>query len=121
MQNTQANVLGVSANSYAVPLTVELDVFADRISDTWTLTSEAAEVEFHGDLNNIRAWAVYMSSRKHTADIIVAPVFNIKTTDNGDGYEVEVIGYPAKYVNWKSATSEDMEWIRTEKLINIKD
>lgn len=117
IQDTQARMLDVTSNGYVKPLTVELKVddSKGRVRDIWPLTKEQAEVEMKGDIVNIRSYAVYMSSKKHNADVIVAATFNFKTTDNGDGYEIEVVGFPASFINWKTATPTDYEWIRMEK------
>ena len=74
MQETQARLLDVTSNAYVKPLTVELqiDKSKGRIKDEWTLTREQAEQEMNGDLVNIRSYAIYMSSQKHNADVIVA-------------------------------------------------
>lgn len=94
MQETQARLLDVTSNAYVKPLTVELqiDKSKGRIKDEWTLTREQAEQEMNGDLVNIRSYAIYMSSQKHNADVIVAATFNVKTNDDGNGYKVTVIG-----------------------------
>ena len=117
IQDTQARMLDVTSNGYVKPLTVELKVddSKGRVRDIWPLTKEQAEVEMKGDIVNIRSYAVYMSSKKHNADVIVAATFNFKTTDNGDGYEIEVVGFHASFINWKTATPTDYEWIRMEK------
>lgn len=114
MENTQARILNANASAYVTPLTVELDV-SSRVTDVWTLTKEEAESDMGGNLANIRSWAAYKSARKYDADVIVSPIFNITSNSAGDGYEVEVIGFPAKYTNWKSATKEDYEWMAIEK------
>ena len=90
MQETQARLLDVTSNAYVKPLTVELqiDKSKGRIKDEWTLTREQAEQEMNGDLVNIRSYAIYMSSQKHNADVIVAATFNVKTNDDGNGYKV---------------------------------
>ena len=74
-----------------------------------------------GDIVNIRSYAVYMSSQKHNADVIVAATFNIKTNDEGTGYIVTVVGYPATFANWKTAEASDYEWIRMEKTLTTAD
>jgi hypothetical protein len=90
----------------------QIDKSKGRIKDEWTLTREQAEQEMNGDLVNIRSYAIYMSSQKHNADVIVAATFNVKTNDDGNGYKVTVIGYPATFINWKTAEASDYEWIR---------
>ena len=123
MQETQARLLDVTSNAYVKPLTVELqiDKSKGRIKDEWTLTREQAEQEMNGDLVNIRSYAIYMSSQKHNADVIVAATFNVKTNDDGNGYKVTVIGYPATFINWKTAEASDYEWIRMEKTLTTAD
>ena len=117
IQDTQARMLDVTSNGYVKPLTVELkvDESKGRVRDVWPLTKEQAEVEMKGDIVNIRSYAVYMSSKKHNADVIVAATFNFKSSDDGDGYEIEVVGFPASFINWKTATTTDYEWIKMEK------
>ena len=123
IQDTQARLLDMQSNGYVKPLTVELKVddSKGRIRDTWPLTKEQVEAEMRGDIVNIRSYAVYMSSKKHNADVIVAATFNFKSSDNSDGYEIEVVGFPASFINWKTATQADYEWIKMEKVQTTAD
>lgn len=123
IQETQARLLDMWSNGYVKPLTVELkvDESKGRIRDQWQLTREQAETEMNGDLKNIRSYAVYMSSKKHNCDVIVAATFNFKSTDDGKGYEIELVGFPASFINWKTATQADYEWIRMEKTQTTMD
>ncbi len=123
IQDTQARLLDVTSNAYVKPLTVELviDKSKGRIRDEWTLTKELAETEMKGDIVNIRSYAVYMSSQKHNADVIVAATFNFRTNDEGTGYLITVVGYPATFQNWKTADASDYEWIRMEKTLTTAD
>ena len=123
IQDTQARLLDVTSNAYVKPLTVELkvDKSKGRIRDEWTLTREQAEAEMKGDIVNIRSYAVYMSPQKHNADVIVAATFNFRTNDEGTGYLITVVGYPATFENWKTADTTDYEWIRMEKTLTTAD
>lgn len=123
IQDTQARLLDVTSNAYVHPLTVELQVIesAGRIRDVWPLTREQAEVEMQGDIVNIRSYGVFMSSKKHNADVIVAATFNFHTTDDGKGYEIEVVGFPAIFTKWATAKPTDYEWIRMEKVQTTDD
>lgn len=122
VQYTQARLLDTQSNSYVKPLTVELKV-ADggRVRDQWRIAREDAEAAMNGDIANIRSYAVYLSSNKHNCDVIVAATFNIKTSDDGKYYDIEVVGFPASFVNWKTATQADYEWIRMEKVQTTAD
>lgn len=123
-QDTHARLLDVTSNAYVKPLTVELkvDTSKGRIVDVWPLTKEQVEVEMGGDIANIRSWGVYQSSKKHNVDVIVAATFNFKTDDTRDGfYQLTVVGYPASFVNWATATEADYEWIRMEKVVTTSE
>ncbi len=123
MQDTQARLLDVTTNAYVKPLTVELQVDTNtgRIRDVWTLTNEEAIVEMDGDLANIRSWAVYKSAEKHNADVIIAATFNVRTNDDATGFEVTVVGYPGNFKNWTTATNDDLEWMRMEKVYTTNE
>lgn len=113
-QDTQARLLDVTSNAYVKPLTVELKVLTTtRVNEIIKLTKQEVEQDMNGDLSNIRSYAVYRASQLHNCDVIVAATFNVRTADGG--YEVNIIGYPANFVNWKTATQDDYEWIRMEK------
>ena len=69
----------------------------------------------NGELNNIRSFAIYSISKKEDCDVIVAATINVKSKDDGTGFLINIVGYPANFINWKTATQEDYEWIRMEK------
>lgn len=123
VQETQARLLDVTSNAYVHPLTVELKVLTTKsVSDKFYLTKDQVENEMRGDMANIRSYGVFMSSKAHQADVIVAATFNFKTSDERPGfYELEVVGYPAVFVNWKTAVPADYEWIRMEKTQTTAD
>lgn len=120
--NTQSRLVGTTANAYVKPLTVELKVTSNqRIEDEWVFTREEIE-SMKGDLNDIRSAAIYRSSTKYKADAIVAATFRIHNNPKNDGsFLVEVKGYPANFINWKTATVADYEWIRMEKVQTTSD
>ncbi len=106
-------VMGV----YITPLVadLEVDTIKGKIKDPWEFTNREVDA-LKGEVSNLRARALFLSTDKHHADVIVAASFDIKSKDDGTGYEVTVIGYPAKYKNWRTAVSTDNDWIRNEKL-----
>lgn len=96
---SQARVLDVQTKSDIKPVQAELRVNQVRIEDEWIFTAE--EVKALGnDLKQIHARAAFKTLQKHEADELVAPLYDVKS--NGDGsYTVTVLGYTAKFVNWK--------------------
>lgn len=116
VHDTQARLLDVTANAYVKPLTVEVQVISNtRVVDTWELTVEQVR-SMNGLTSNIRSWGVFQSSRKHNCDLLVAATFDFKNDpDNPESYQLTVMGFPANFVNWKTAEDKDYEWIRMEK------
>ena len=116
VQHTQARMLDVNANSYVKPLTVEVQVNEKigKVTDVFKLSREKVETELKGNIDNVYSYAIFLATKKYNADLIVAAIFNFQTAENGDGYEVELTGFPANFVNWKTATPDDYEWIRLE-------
>lgn len=114
-QYTQARMLDISASAHVRPLTVEIEIdkSVGRIKETWSYTKEDV-IAMGGDLSNIRANGLYKTAQKHNADIIVAPLFDLRTED-GDTYRLTVIGYPGNFVNWKSLEAKDSTWMRLNK------
>ncbi len=123
-QETQARLLDVSSNAYVKPLTVELKVKSNqRIREIVKIPRSYALVAMKGDPSNWRSYAVYEVSRRMQCDVIVAATFNIKYDEvAGDqDVQIEVVGYPADFTNWQSATPQDLEWIRMEKTITTTE
>ncbi len=123
-QETQARLLDVSANAYVKPLTVELKVKSgQRIREVVKIPRDYALVVMKGNVSNWRSYSVYEVSKRLQCDVIVAATFNIKYDEvAGDkDIEIEVVGYPADFLNWQTATTQDLEWIKLEKTITTAE
>lgn len=79
------------------------------------LSKEEVEIGMQGDLVNVRAWATYMANEEFKSDVIMAATYKVESNEKG-GYTVWVVGYPAVFDKWYTATKEDYEWIRIKKL-----
>ncbi len=117
--NTEARKVNVISNAYVKPLTVEVQVIGkQRITEVIKLSKEEVDA-LHNDQENIRNFAVYRACKLHNCDMIVAAISNIKS-EYGQT-EVEIMGYPANFINWKTATQADTAWIKLEKTLTISD
>ena len=105
------------------PTVVEVKILEEkgRIKDVWTLSREEVEVAMKGELDNIRAWGTYLSTIKNDCDVIMGATFKIEDDEKSGGYTVTVVGYPGVFTNWHTATTEDYEWIRIQKLSGADD
>lgn len=116
-RNSQSRLVEPKMGVYIKPLIADLKIDTEKgkIKDVWFFTMDEVN-SMKGEVENLRKRALFMTTEKHNADVIVAASFDISSDAKGDGYTVTVIGYPANYVNWRTASAEDNEWIRNEKL-----
>lgn len=122
--NTQARRLDVSSNAYVKPLTVELKMKSQqRIREIVKISKATAMGAMNADPNNWRNYAVYEVSKRLNCDVIVAATFNIKFDEiAGDkDVQIEVVGFPADFTNWQTATNQDLEWIKTNIISTTAD
>lgn len=119
-QTSEARAIDVYPSTYIHPLVAEVvvDMKTGRIHDTWNLSlSEYLSRQYpdndEATLQNLRAYGMFKSSEKHNCDLIVAPTFDIRITDQGA--TITILGYPANFANWNNATNADYQWIDLEK------
>lgn len=119
-QTSQARLLDVNPNTYVKPLIAELNVdkTKGRIRDKWILdaielNSRVFKDDDNATIQNLRSYAVFKSSEKHNCDVIVAATFDIHITENGA--EINIVGYPANFVNWTTGVTADYDWILLER------
>lgn len=132
-ENTQSRVAAESVmNIYVRPLTVEVEVIKGlrlaqgqqtvdgRVTITYARDSEWVEKTMRGELDEIRSWAVFQACKDCSADVILVPTFSFSNNRDNmgniiDGYQITIVGFPAKFINWKTATPADYEWIQMEQ------
>lgn len=67
----------------------------------------------------IKNYTIGEAVKKYNADVIVGPIFEIKTSEDFQTITVTVSGYPATYVNFRKATKEDIELMKSLNATNI--
>ena len=120
-RESQARLAEPTMGVYIKPLVAELEIdkTKGKIKDTWFFSMREVEA-LSRDVANLRARALFKSTIEHDADVIVAASFDIASREDQTGYDVMVIGYPAKYVRWRTAdTATDIQWIQSEKLSSL--
>lgn len=100
---------------YSKPLIADLKVNETRIDETFDFPNSEIEA-LGGDIPNLRARAMFLANKKYNCDMLVSASFDIASKSDGTGYVVNVMGYPATYINWRSSTPNDDEWIRIAKI-----
>lgn len=73
------------------------------------------------EVSEIRKWGTFQVAKAFDADVLLGPLFDVKTADAGGFYELTVIGYPARFVNWRDIRNDDYMWINVEKSTGKSD
>lgn len=110
-RQSQSRMIEPQQEVFVRPLVVDLHVTTtDRQKAVWPFPDVDIYKMTVSDVENLKINALYLTAQKFDADVIVAPTFDIRTVKKG--IEITVIGFPAKYENWKVATEEeDYKWI----------
>lgn len=118
---SQARLIEPIHSVHTKPLIADLVVDSKLGKQTHTFHFTMKEINaLQGNLENVRARALFKAVNEvYHCDVIVAASFDVQSTD--DGYDVTIIGFPASYINWRTATKEDYEWIRNEKMGVVND
>lgn len=95
------------------PLIADLQITGERIVYTekeafaaYTVTPDI--VQF---IPNFKKVALSCAARAYNADAIIGATVDVITNANGH-LEITISGYPAKYTNFRNATSEDMNLVQ---------
>lgn len=116
-QESSTRNLEPDHNMVTTPIVADLKVSPSRITYTETeayklfpLTAENAKI-MENLMPDFKRIALSRAARANDADILVGTVVDIITNNNGF-LEITVSGYPAKYVNFRNATKEDLDLAR---------
>jgi hypothetical protein len=97
---------------YAVPVVADLNVSETRIKYTETVSvnlSKLNQLEVNNLLKDLKDAALAHALKAHNADVFVQP--QISAENKGQTQIIiEIVGYPAVYKNFRSATPND-DWI----------
>ena len=124
-QYTQARKPQVWVEPMVKPLVVEVEVMKEAPT-LWKrqLARHKVERELEGKLENVYNYGIFLYAQDTNADMIVAATYNFYTnpnrTDDHDWYILEIKGLPAKFKEWRTATTADYEWMKIPNVINNK-
>lgn len=113
-EDTQARALDMVSKGYVKPLIneVKVDEAKGRQVFSIRLDKNFVENDMKGDVPNIRSYGVFLATEEWKCDVVVAPTFHLYTKENGD-YQLDVVGFAGKFINWRTMTDADLDWIRT--------
>lgn len=92
------------------PMVADLKIITEQsVSNTIVYSDMPVTTAILGEIENYKRMAMLCTARKYNADTMVAALINVDTNDNGY-LEITVTGYPARYVNFRSMSKDDL-WI----------
>lgn len=102
---------------YITPTIADLNVAKTKISETYTYKNTLTSKDMNNAENSptieyLKNYTVSQAVKKHNADVLVAPIFDIKTSDDYTAIEVTISGYPANYVNFRNVKESDTLTLR---------
>ena len=101
----QVRYFDIDPVAYIKPLVAELVV-----DNSKGLISEQVEITSNQRIADVNKYAIYVVTQKHKCDVLVAPT--VSTVNDGDKITVYVTGFPANYVNWRTCTDADLNWMQ---------
>lgn len=107
---SEARLLDFTPKVSPQDLTVSVKVIGKRIHRFISLSPEelnkrVVNNNYNQTLDNLRAYAVFVTSGVYDCDLIVGARFNIEVTSD-NGAVIEMFGYPANFVNWGGSAAE---------------
>lgn len=106
---SSARYLEPTQSIMTTPLIADLSVIGGQISYTEVEAFKDYEVtEALIDLvPSFKKIALCHAARAYKADMIIGAMVDVITNENGR-FEITITGYPAKYVNFRNATQDDI-------------
>ena len=99
------------------PTIADLQVVSDeRIEYTETLPYYVTP-EIVSFVPSFKKTVFFHATKEHGCDALVASLVDVVTTPEGF-LQITVTGYPAKYVNFRNATADDVWMVQMYQLIN---
>ena len=110
---SSARYMEPSQSIMTSPMIADLEVVGGSISYTETEAFKNYEVteELIQLVPGFKRIALSREARAHKADVIIGAMVEVITNENGR-LEITITGYPARYTNFRNATSEDMDLVK---------
>lgn len=111
--DSSARYMEPSQNIMTTPMIADLEVIGGSVSYTETEAFKNYEVteELTQLVPGFKRIALSRAARAHKADVIIGAMVDVITNENGR-LEITITGYPARYTNFRNATSNDIELVK---------
>ena len=115
---SSARYMEPSQNIMTTPMIADLEVFGGSVSYTETEAFKNYKVteELTQLVPGFKRIALSRAARAHKADIIIGARVDVITNENGR-LEITITGYPARYTNFRNATSDEIDLVKKGQAI----
>ena len=117
---SSARYMEPSQNIMTTPMIADLEVIGASISYTETEAFKNYEVteDMIKLVPGFKSIALSRAARAHKADVIIGAMIDVITNED-NRIEITITGYPARYTNFRNATSEDMDLVKKGQTVII--
>ncbi len=103
--------------TYVSPTMADLEISSTKVIENVTYDNTLTAYDIRNYENSpaiayMKSLAVSKVVQKYNADVMVAPIFDIKTSDDFMTITVTVSGYPATFKNFRKMTETDAPAMR---------
>lgn len=111
-----ARYLSPEMSGFVTPTVADLKVTETKITHVETFQntlrqSDLNDIEHSGTIQYFKNFTIAQAVKKYNADVIVAPIFDVKTSEDFSTITITVMGYPANYINFRKATTDDINLV----------
>lgn len=103
-------------NGYVTPIAVDLRIDTNKIVYVENFANtlnyqDVNNIENSGTIEYLKSYTIAQAVKNYSADVIVAPIFDVKTSEDFSTITITITGFPAHYINFRKATTEDINLI----------
>lgn len=112
-----ASSISPVATAHTSPIVADLTVSPKRIThkEIFGNALTAADLinpDRSAEICYLKSYTLTRAVKLNNADLLLVPVYEVKTSEDMKTITVEVTGYPASYTNFRKATTNDLDLIK---------
>lgn len=114
-QYSESRIAEANTSVFVIPPTAKVSVNPESFVDVWVFDGRELRSIVTPGINaetitqRLKTAASNKSLVKHNGDILVAPVFDIVSENDGHSYTVTVRGYTGTFTDWNKNTGDYIE------------
>ena len=118
-ESSGRNIEPTQGAVFTPALVADLNILTDKsVSNVIVFKDVVVTTAILGEIENYKKMALFQTIQKYNADLMVASMINVDTTPQGH-LECTVVGYPARYTNFRQINSADSTAVKyTERILS---